>query len=77
MNELFVDAFEYRNYSHIKKSSLYDEYLANELKNMEKKTADQLMAQTLSDKSTVSIILFLQNFKAACAACKIHNNAAM
>lgn len=70
MNELFADAFDYRNYRVMKKSTRYDEDVGNELKKITKKTDIQV-------KDPVSLIAFLQDSIAAYNACNIHDGAAM
>lgn len=72
VNKLFADAVDYRNYRLIKKSTRYEDDVANKLNKMTKKTAVQMKDRTVSAKDPVSIIAFLQNFKAACNACNIH-----
>lgn len=75
MKELSADAVDYRNDKTIKKSAWYEDDVANELKRMMNNTAVQMNDRTFSGKDPVSIIAFLQNFKATCDAWDIHEEA--
>lgn len=51
--------------------------MSNELNKMIKKRAVQMKDRTFNGKDPMSIIVFLQDFKAACNAYRIQEGAAM
>lgn len=55
----------------------YDNDIAKELNKMTKKTAIQLKDRAFNVKDSVSIIVFVQDFKAACDAVKFQKRTAM
>lgn len=77
VNELFPNADYYQNYRLIRKSAWYDNDESNELNKMKRKTAVQMKDQILKRKDPVSIISFLQIFKAECYARTIHRGDTM
>lgn len=63
-----VNAVDDQKYRLIENLALYEDNVPNELYKMTKKTAVQSKDGTFSGKDQVSIIAFLQDFKAACVA---------
>lgn len=77
VNGLFTDATNYRQYRLLKKSGRYDKDVDHELSHMTKNVAVHMKDRTFGFKDTVSNIAFLQDFKAACIVCNIHEGVAL
>lgn len=72
VSKLFTDDVDYCNYWLKKKSTRYDDDLANELSKMNRKTAVKMKYRTFNEKDPLPIIFFPQVFKAAYSMCNIH-----
>lgn len=59
VNKQLEDAVDYRNYRLSKKSSRYENEVANELNKMTKNIAVQMKNRSFSGKDSVSIITYL------------------
>lgn len=68
VNELFTNGVEYRNSRFIKKSSWYDDDVANELDEMTKKIAIQMKDRIINGKYLLLMIKLPQTCRVACDA---------
>lgn len=73
MNDFVTNVVDYGNYALIKYLAQYDDNMANKLNRMKPRTAVQMKDPTFYRKNRVSIIPFLQVFKAVCDACSSHD----
>lgn len=72
---LFIRAVHYCNYFLSKKSTKYHVETASVSNKMTEKIAVQMKDQGFNGKYIVSIITFLQVYKAGCGACNIYEDA--
>lgn len=59
---------QYQNYRSIERSAGYIDSVANELKKMSNETAVQMKNRRFTGEDPVSVIAFLQDFRAFCDA---------
>lgn len=64
-------------YRHIKWSARCDDEIAPELHRMAKTLATQMKDTKISGKDSISVIVFLQDFKLACDACEREEGVAL
>lgn len=77
VSDLFTDAFDFRQYRLLRKFGWYDDDVARGLNRMTKKVTMQMKDETFGGRDPVSIIGFLQDFRAACNDCSIVEGAAL
>lgn len=77
VKKVLDNTIDYRNQRHIKKSARYDYNVSNELNKMRIKTAVQMKKQTFSGNDPLLIIIFLQDIREVCDACKFNESAAI
>lgn len=77
VNHSFVAAVNYRNYSLLKKSSYYGDAFAHDLHKMVKRIEIRMKDPSFPGEDPTPGIIFLQEIKSACDACRNFESAAM
>lgn len=77
VNDRLATAVDYRNYCLLKNFSRYDDDVAHDLNKITNMIAVLMKDRICSEKDSISVIAFRQEFKSACAACKLHEGEAL
>lgn len=77
VNDLFTNFVDYRQYRPLKTSERYDDDVAHEMSRMTKTVPVEMKDRMVDGRDPVSIITFLQDLKAMCDACNVHEGAVL